>query len=215
MKTSYILSALLMGSTITFSGCSDSTTPEETSYTYSVKLTNLTAAQPMAPLLLSSESLYTIGESASLGLEKLAESGDNADLLNENSVGGNEVIKPSKSYTVEIQTSKQALSLVSMLVNTNDGFVGLNNYDVSGLDLDSSVTINLAVYDAGTEENSETNTTVPGLGGEGMNDARESEDIVRAHSGVISNQDGLASSGLSAQHKFNNPAASLMITRIK
>ncbi len=213
MKTSNILSALLMGSIIAFSGCSDDAS--KPSYSYSVKLTNLTAAQAMAPLLLSSKSLYTIGQSASLGLETLAESGDNSALLNEYSVGGNGLVTPSTSDTVSIETKEQVLSLVSMLVNTNDGFVGLNNYDVSTIDLDSSVTINLNVYDAGTEENSETTDTVPGLGGEGTNTQREAKDIVRGHSGVVSNEDGLSTSGLKAQHKFNNPAASLTITRIK
>ena len=214
MKTSNILSVFLIGSIIALSGCSDSaSTPKK--YTYSVKLTNLTAAQPMAPLLLSSESLYSVGQSASLGLETLAESGDNSALLNEYSVGGNALVKPAENDSVTIETKEQKLSLVSMLVNTNDGFVGLNNYDVSSLDLDSSVTINLSVYDAGTEENSETTESVPGLGGEGMNTTRESADIVRGHSGVISSEDGLSTSGLKAQHKFNNPAASLVITRIK
>ena len=70
MKTSHILSALLMGSMVVFSGCSssDSNGLSENSYTYSVKVLNLTAAQPMSPIIVSSTSLFSVGESASIGL---------------------------------------------------------------------------------------------------------------------------------------------------
>jgi len=100
-----------------------------------------------------------------------------------------------------------------MLVNTNDGFAGISQYDVSSLHVSDSVKLYLNVYDAGTEENSETSLSVAGLGGEGFNMSRETQDLVSLHSGVISQDDGLSSSGLSAMHKFNNPAAMLIITR--
>ena len=217
MKTSHILSALLMGSIVMFSGCSDSDSNvvDEKVYTYSVKVLNLTAAQPMSPILVSSSSLFSVGESASVGLEKLAEGGDNSGLLDASSVTGSKLVTPSQSDEVTIETRVQKLSLASMLVKTNDGFVGLDAYDVSSLALNGSVDIGLPVYDAGTEENSETNTTVPGLGGEGFNSARESVNQVSAHSGIISKDDGLVSSNLNAMDKFNNPAARVTITRIK
>ena len=217
MKTSHILSVLLIGSLAVFSGCSDSNSDEmkEGSYTYSIKVTNLTAAQPMSPVVVSSASIFSVGESVSIGLEKLAEGGDNSDLVNENSVSGTKLIKPSQNDEVVIETKVQKLSLASMLVKTNDAFVGLDSYNLSSLAIDSVVEVTLLVYDAGTEENSESNSSVPGLGGEGFNSARESINQVSIHSGIISKDEGFVSSNLSAMDKFNNPAARVTITRIK
>lgn len=216
MKISHILSALLMGSIVTFSGCSSNDNNDLiTSSAYSVKVVNLTAAQPMSPIIVSSISLFSIGESASVGLEKLAEGGDNSDLVNENSVSGTKLIAPSQSDEVIIETKATQLSLASMLVRTNDAFIGLDSYDVSSLAVDGTLEVELAVYDAGTEENTETNASIPGLGGEGFNSARESVDQVSSHSGIISKDDGLVTSDLNAIDKFNNPAAKVVITRIR
>ena len=212
MKTSQITASFLLGSMIFFSGCgSDSDTTMMQAY--SVELVNITAAQPMSPMLVSTASLFKVGESASLGLETLAEGGDNSQLLDENSVSGSKLILPSQSDTISIQTSNSKLSVASMLVNTNDGFAGISQYDVSSLHVSESVKLYLNVYDAGTEENSETALSVAGLGGEGFNMSRETSDVVSLHSGIISQDDGLSSSGLNAMHKFNNPAAMLIITR--
>lgn len=217
MKTSHIVSALLMGSIVIFSGCSSSDSDEvnESIYTYSVKVLNLTASQAMSPIIVSTTSLFSVGESASEGLEKLAESGDNSSLVNEDSVSGTKLIVPSQSDEVVIETYTTQLSVASMLVKTNDAFIGLDSYDVSSLNVDEVLELELPVYDAGTEENSETNITVPGLGGEGYNSQRETSNQVLVHSGVISQDDGLVSSNLSAMDKFNNPAAKVIITRTK
>jgi len=134
----------------------DTNTTEETPVlTYEVTVTNLSVAQPLAPIVVTSKSLYTVGEAASVALEHLAEEGDNTMLLDETSVSGTGMILPSKSETLTFKTSTQNLSLAGMLVNTNDGFVGLNNYDLSALQKDQSVVLTLNVYDAGTEENDE------------------------------------------------------------
>jgi len=217
MKTSNILSALLLSSFAIFSGCSSNDTNSNTAitYSYSVQVQNITAGQPMSPLLVSNSALFTVGESATDGLERLAEGGDNSALLNTDSVSGNGLIVPSASDTVTINSQTQVLSIATMLVKTNDGFAGLDTYDVSSLSRQGSVTLYLNVYDAGTETNSETNTTVPGLGGEGYNVAREVSNIVTSHNGIISKDDGLISSGLTSLEKFNNPVAKVTITRTK
>ena len=186
-----------------------------TIYSYSIQVTNLTAAQPMSPVLVTTNSIFSVGESASEGLEKLAEGGDNSALLDMYGVSGAGLLTPGASETINITTQKESLSLATMLVKTNDGFAGVDSYNLSELSVESSKTLYLPVYDAGTEVNSETNTTVPGLMGEGYNVTRESANIVRVHSGVISYEDGLASSHLSAQDKFNNPALAVTITRTK
>ena len=98
-----------------------------------------------------------------------------------------------------------------MLVNTNDGFIGLNGVDISELGIDESLVLYARVYDAGTEANTETAATVPGQGGEGMNAARDDRDFIA----VVSQDDGLATSALDASHRFDNPAARIVITRIQ
>ncbi len=57
---------------------------------------------------------------------------------------------------------------------------------------------------------------VPAGGGEGFNAARnDTNDVVAFHAGVVSKDDGLANSALSANHRFLNPGAKLTITRVE
>jgi hypothetical protein len=102
-----------------------------------------------------------------------------------------------------------------MLVNTNDGFVGETQLDIGSLAIGESLNMNMAVWDAGTEANDESAATIPGpaAGGEGYNSVRDDNDRVSFHAGVISQDDGLASSVLNATHRFLNPGARLTITR--
>ena len=217
MKKSNILATLLLGTVGIFSGCGSdglSTTTAD-AFTYSVNVTNLTAGQPMSPVLITSSSIYHVGESASAGLEKLAEGGDNSEPLSTDSVSGTGLLTPSSSEILTINTQKQTLSIATMLVKTNDAFAGIESYDVASLKVAQSTTLFLNVYDAGTETNDETNTTVPGLGGEGYNAERETANIVTLHSGIISKNDGLVTSNLNSLEKFNNPALKVVITRTK
>jgi len=216
MKLSMSLSALLLGTLVLFSGCSkDNMKNSPQKYTYSVELTNITAGQAMSPVLVTSNTIFTVGKKASLGLEKLAEGGDNSTLLDANGISGSGLLKPGKSETITFTSTSTKISLASMLVYTNDAFVGLNEVDIAFLNVGDSTNLYGLVYDAGTEENTETNTTVPDLGGEGINSARESRDTVTLHSGVLSNEDGLSTSGLSAQFKFASQALYVNITRTK
>ena len=217
MKISKTVSALLLGAMVAFSGCGsdddDMVTPP-TTYTYSVSVTNVTAGQPMSPVLVTSNSIFSVGESASVGLEKLAEGGDNSELLDTNGVSGAGLLTPGSSETMTLTTTAKSISLATMLVKTNDGFAGFNDLDLSALTVGESTTLYASVYDAGTEANSETNTTVAAFGVEGFNAARDN-DIVTLHSGVISNEDGLATSALTAQEKFNSQALYVNVTRTK
>ena len=218
MKISSIVSTLLLGVMVAFSGCgtdADEMVNPETTYSYSVKVTNLTAGQPMSPVLVSSASLFTVGEEASLGLEKLAEGGDNSVLLDANSVSGTGLLVPGASETMSLTVKSQKLNVATMLVKTNDGFAGVDSLDVSSLAVGESQTLYMSVYDAGTEANSETNTTVAAFGVEGFSATRDDVNVVTVHSGIISKDDGLSTSALSALEKFNNPAAMVSVTRTK
>ena len=216
MKISNIVSALLLGTVVAFSGCgSDDDSMNETTYTYSVSVTNVTAGQPMSPVLVTSNSIFSVGQSASVALEKLAEGGDNSELLDTNGVSGAGLLTPGSSETLELTTTSKTISLATMLVKTNDGFAGVNELDLSALSVGESTTLYASVYDSGTEANSETNTTVAAFGVEGFSATRDDSDIVTLHSGVISNEDGLASSALTAQEKFSSQALYVNVTRTK
>lgn len=215
MKISNIASAVLLGAVVAFSACGSDDSNNDTTSTYSVQVKNLTAGQPMSPVLLTISSLFSVGESASLGLEKLAEGGDNSELLDSYGVSGVGLLTPGLSEILTIETSKKSLSLATMLVKTNDAFAGMNAYDISDLAVGGSSVVYLNVYDAGTEANTETNTTVAAFGVEGFNATRNDSDRVSIHAGVISKDDGLATSALTAMEKFNNPAVVVTITRTK
>lgn len=200
--------------------------------TFQITVTNLTANQPFSPLAVVAHTTgyraFTDGAAASVGLEILAEGGDNSELLANaatksaflDSGSGESPFGPGASQTVEVSVtegSQTYLSILTMLVNTNDAFTAANSYDVSDLARNESSSMTLPVWDAGTELNSEASGTIPGPadGGEGYNAARDDiAGFVAFHRGVISNADGLSTSILDESHRFDNPAARLTVTRI-
>jgi len=202
---------------------------DDTTNSYKVSLKNLTYSQPLSPMVVSyhknSESLYALGEAVDVSFEKLAEGGSNSELitsLNANSnvssvVGGNAVIPPAKTDSIVITgTPTDCISAVSMLVNTNDAFVGKNCLSVSSLQVGERVVVNLPAYDAGTESNLESSATIPGpvAGGEGFNAQRDDSNFVTIHPNVVTKDDGLSSSVLTQSHRWDNPTAELVIERL-
>ncbi|GHA64680.1 spondin domain-containing protein [Photobacterium aphoticum] len=209
----------------------DAPTPN-TEGRFVVEVTNLTANQPLSPVALIAHhddyQLFEIGQPASLALEALAESGDNSDVLAEKdsntaiiaSYGGTGVIPPAngEQFTLSLPIDSPAyLTVASMLVNTNDAFVSERSPNLSDLLIGEMITVSVPVWDAGTEDNTETAATIPGPagGGEGFNSARESNDRVSFHPGVVSQDDRLATSALSANHRFLNPGVSMRIMRVE
>jgi len=193
---------------------------------YQVTVSNLTNAQPFSPLtvlLHDTDQIWTIGQSASDELEQIAESGNNSALMDSSfvleSASNGAVLPHGQTATVTISNDSESkyLSLVTMLVNTNDAFSGLNKIDISQLAVNQSLQYSPGAYDAGTEGNSEAAGTVPGPadGGEGFNASRDDVNIVTMHSGIISRDDGLVDSVLNNEHKFDNPVMAVTITRMK
>ena len=200
---------------------------------FDVTVTNLTNAQPLSPVAVIAHqvgySVFTIGSAATAGLETLAEGGDNSMLIMEAdadmnvlaSGSGAAPIGPAGSETVTIDVLESDVpnlrfSVSTMLVNTNDAISGINGVDVSGLAEGDAWSGRGIVYDAGTEANTEAPGTIPGPadGGEGFNAARDDrDDRVVMHTGVISQDDGHATSALTGQHKFDNPAVMVRIER--
>lgn len=236
MKNLMKLSALsaMIGATLLLQGCGgddgdNKSLSSNAEYIYSIEVTNLTNNQTLSPAAIvlhgNNYSPFVSGEMASSGLELLAEGGDNSEFLteaNENqyvisTVSGSGKVASGVTETIEITASDTAmkLSLVSMLVNTNDGFAAANSVDIGEIDLNQSMTFVGSVYDSGTERNDEAMNTLPGQGGEGYNAMRDDRDFIAIHSGIITMNDGLASSALDASHRFDNPAIKVVVTRIQ
>ena len=200
---------------------------------FDVTVSNLTNAQPLSPAAViahqDSYSFFAVGSPATAGLEEMAEGGDNAALIAEADAdmgvtvtgSGVAAIGPASSETVTIDMLESDLpglriSVATMLVNTNDAFTGLNAMSVEAMAVGDSVSIRGVAYDAGTEADSETAVTIPGPagGGEGFNAARDDQaDMVTMHAGVVSQDDGFATSDLSEQHRFDNPVVQIIVER--
>ena len=203
---------------------------------YSITVTNLTAGQPFSPLAYSFHfsgfSPFTIGLPATIGIEKIAESGAsddyiaqamaNADVVLVDRAAGltlpGETKALSVNFNVEMANANQLLfSLVNMLGNTNDGFSGVNSVAIGALAIGESLTLNAMSYDAGTEMNTESQATIPGPagGGEGFNAARDDiADQVTMHPGAVTLDDGKIDSTLTQVHRWDNPVARITITRL-
>lgn len=230
MNTKHFLMPLvpLLLSVALLSGCSDD---DDTKRSYQVNIVNLTANQPLSPIAVilhkSGYHAFNDGSEASLALETLAEGGDNSALLTAaksssyhlDSTSGTQPLGPGATEQFQLTTefgSDARLSILSMLVNTNDAFTGSNAADLNALQTGHAHIINLPAWDAGTEANSEADGTMPGPAdsGEGFNAARDDiVNFVGFHRGVVSSDDGLATSVLNESHRFDNPAARVTITR--
>lgn len=207
------------------------------SYSYQIEVKNLTNNQPLSPALISLNDgqfmPWEEGSVASTALEKLAEGGDNSELLaiaqltESGSYSAISAVNPtgagaSNAWTVDFKvdagsTPNVYLSLATMLVNTNDAFTGVNSLSLQGLAVGSSKMNYYAAFDAGTEINSELVGSIPGPadGGTGYSAMRNDVDFVHIHPGIISSDDGLVSSILDASHKFDNPVLSIKVTRVE
>ena len=200
-------------------------TPPVVNQVYTVTVTNLTANQPMSPITLVAHddiSAWQVGAPASLALETLAESGDGSMFSSMEDVGsvtvGQGILMPGMSESIELSLAPDdvdSVSILTMLVNTNDAFAGLNDFSLDALTVNQMMSFRSIAYDAGTEANSEAKGSLPGPadGGEGFNALRDDVDRVHAHPGVISQDDGLTDSVLSASHRFDNPVLTIKIER--
>lgn len=174
---------------------------------YAITITNLTNAQPMSPVLAvlhgSQYRAFNDGDMASLAIESMAEGGDTTALITTAMTAPDYLGHASSDGAIGPKSSQQLnftvanndrddlhITILSMLVNTNDAFTGLNAADISQLSAGSNMSFYGVVWDAGSEANTESAGTMPGPadGGEGFNAARSDNlNKVRLHSGVVTN----------------------------
>jgi Spondin_N len=140
-----------------------------------VTVENLTPAgsQPMSPPLVvvhsSRADVWSVGTIASHGVAAIAEDANNApledalsDVPGVNTVftvpGGPIPSGGSRSFEVETRGPFERLSLLTMLVNTNDAFTGLDALRIHGI----GAAVETISYDAGSERNNELAAFIPG-----------------------------------------------------
>ena len=154
----------------TLSACSDNDPvvvtsppppPPPAMATLEVTVTNLTNAQPLSPVgviaHIDGYSVFAVGDPASVGLEELAEGGDNTALLAEadadaaviTTASGAAPIGPAGSETISFQVLESELADVrvstsTMLVNTNDAITMLNGMDVGSLQAAVQTAVDIA-----------------------------------------------------------------------
>lgn len=206
-----------------------------------LSIQNLTPGMYFTPLLVVAHTpeanLFEVGETATSELQAMAEGGDISGLssigesVNANTVanpaGG--LLAPSTSTTASFSNDdgNSVLSIVAMMLPTNDGFVGLSNWVIPTEA--GTYTVYLNAYDAGTEANDELRgggaSGTPGMpvpppldpllgnGGNGVATSITS-DKVHIHPGNIGDNDASGgSSDVSNQiHRWLNPVAKVTIT---
>ena len=190
------------------------------SRTYVVTITNLTRGQIFSPPIVYSHrghfNLFQLGAPASEQLQPLAEDGDYGPLVEQ--LTGNEdvldytaadpanpesFILPGQSLVMEVTARGffRYLTLASMLVTTNDGFLALQKLK---LPLRGEKTVTVPAYDAGSEANNEDCGFIPGppCGSGGVRDAADAEGYVHIHAGIHGGADLLP-----AERDWRNPVA--------
>ncbi|MCW8931810.1 MAG: spondin domain-containing protein [Gammaproteobacteria bacterium] len=207
----------------------------------SVKITNLTNGLYFTPILVSAHSkevdFYNLGEPASEELQAMAEGGNISELSSIAGAFGADIVEnpaegllaPGHSATAEInklQRKNKYLSIVAMLLPTNDGFVGADAIKIPNKA--GTYTYYLNGYDAGTEVNNEIingggapNTLgIPAApGGDGGTGATgvttiESNQMVHVHRGIVGDDitEGGKSDLDSAIHRWLNPVVKMEVT---
>lgn len=195
-------------------------------FSYEVSITNLTKGQVFSPPVLVTHSnrvnLFAPGEPASDELAILAEDGDPQPLIDlvstlravhdAQAATGPVLPGQTETYEVEARPGFRRLSIVSMLVNTNDAFLAVDSTQVP-LAFWPAKEVYALGYDAGSEANNELCTHVPGPacppGSGNARAADDAEGYVYVHNGVHGEAD------LSpAAYDWRNPVARVSIRRV-
>jgi hypothetical protein len=217
---------------------SDAATGKAGEALYRVTMYNLTAGQPFTPPVAAvhrqSIGLFSVGEPASFEVKEIAENGNIAPLVELASTNKHVIdaaVTPGPTippvlpgemvqFEVEGRTGAKYLSIVSMLICTNDGFTGANTLRLPR-QIGASETVSAYGYDAGTEINTESwaDLVPPCAGltgfdnmgqGSGMSDPALFEGgVVHMHPGIDGDSD--LDAGV---HDWAGPVAQITVERI-
>lgn len=208
---------------------------------FDVEITNLSNGIYFTPFLAAAHpagnNLFAVGQPASANLQAMAEGGDISGLvadvtslgatIAENPAAGLLAPADSVQFTMNTDgTSNDRLSIVSMLLPTNDAFAGLNAVEIPTAP--GTYVFNVPAYDAGTEANDELLTGggapgaagmpadpggLAGTGGTGAAGA-DANTNVHIHRGALGDTDATAgNSDLDSRvHRWLNPVIRITLT---
>ncbi len=208
---------------------------------FEITLTNLTegvhgeSGQTLSPAIFAAHpagvTLAAVGQPANDAIVALAEGGDTSGLeALATAAGANVMIAmnadmtrrytmPGQSTTVTLTAdmTNSSLSVGSMLVSTNDAFIAVIDeplFDEDGMPV--STTIDLMAYDAGSEDNTEMASDIPGpLGLDEATDPPGSNERVPTEGGVIAAHEGIQGGGdVTEAFAWDEPTAMLTITPV-
>jgi hypothetical protein len=187
-----------------------------------VTITNLTRAQPLSPPVVASHSangpqLFVAGQPANAELAMVAQDAINGPLVSllegdpevADVQQGVAPIPPggSDKVLVDAPGSVRLVSLASMLVNTNDAFIGVQDIAAPP---NGVKTLFVPAWDAGSEVNDEDCENIPGPAcGDTDQSGLPEGGFVHIHNGVH----GGADLDL-AVHDWRNPVARIDIRRL-
>lgn len=145
----------------------------------SITITNLTHGLAFTPVLVAahdaSGNLFDVGSAASSNLQAMAEGGaltglqSDLDAISATHTSAGAPLMAGSSVSLSLNTdaapANTKLSVVAMMLPTNDGFIGLDAADIPTSA--GTYTFYLNAYDAGTEANDEliTGGGAPGVAG--------------------------------------------------
>jgi hypothetical protein len=191
--------ALVIGPAL---GSRDADDDGPTTKLWRVTIQNLTppgpgtpGSQPLSPPLFvvhsSRADVWSVGEIASHGVAAIAEDADNSVLQSAlpqvdgvksvaTGAGGPIPSGAARTYIVETSGKFNQLSVLTMLVNTNDAFTGLDSFRPRG----RGARLETMAYDAGSERNNELKSHIPGpCCGNAFVRAPEGN-LIRMHEGI-------------------------------
>ncbi|MFZ6745931.1 spondin domain-containing protein [Undibacterium sp. JH2W] len=214
-----------------------------------VTVTNLTRGTWFTPMLVAAHpanfKAFTDGTAASVELQSIAEAGDTTGMQALLPAGTVKVVDPAKgplkpggsattsTFSGGAGTANSQLTLLAMLVPTNDGFLALNAIDIPTTP--GTYTYNVSAYDAGTEANDERKAAAGGINQPGMifpaflNDATgklsadinpnatgftnaTKEGFVHIHRGIVGSANGGPSALDNTVYRWLNPVARVILT---
>jgi hypothetical protein len=208
----------------------------------SIEVQNLTHGMYFTPILAAAHSpdsyLFKTAEAASTELQMMAEGGDTSGLQTIVTVAAGDIAPiqgedgltapaSSKTFTLTNAAGNTQLSIVAMMLPTNDGFIGLNGWTIPAEV--GTYTVYLNAYDAGTEANDELRgggapgtpgmpvppplDPIQGTAGSGVAGA-DTNATVHIHRGNIGDDSmtGGTSDVINTVHRWLNPVAKVTVT---
>ena len=219
--------AALFGVVMVLTGSAAMAEDDRGRRTFEVTITNITKGQVFSPPVLVTHNrriaLFEVGAPAIDELALVAEDGlaqPLTDLANDQrevaeAIAGAGPIPPGASAIYEINSRRNfpLLSVVTMMVNTNDAFIAINSERLPR-SKNGTATYYALGYDAGSEANNEDCAFIPGpacaMGSGNMRATEDAEGYVHIHNGVH----GIADLGPAA-YDWRNPVARITIRRTR